>query len=150
MLIYSFLFHLGPFCSSVDLSLPCKMQEDKLLFKKSEVTTQTSAVSHSDKISSHYLLNSTGSVPLAQIWNRMSSSSDDLPDINIYHTTVSKASEVTSTGPLPLLLPNSWPLAGVKESHRRPTEASASHSVPSGQHTDGLWLSNSLSLSVPV
>ncbi|XP_036413818.1 polycystic kidney disease 1 like 1 [Colossoma macropomum] len=109
----------GPFCSSVDISLPSKMEEDKVLFPQSEVTSQTSAVSHPEKISSHYLPNSTGSVLLAQIWNKMSSNSDDLPDtINIYHTTVTRASEVTSTSPLPLLLPNSQPLAGVKESHR--------------------------------
>ncbi|KAL7835535.1 hypothetical protein SRHO_G00278820 [Serrasalmus rhombeus] len=109
----------GPFCSSVDISLPSKMEEDNLLFQKSEVTTQTSAVRHSDKISSHYPSNSTGSVLLAQIWNRMSSSSDDSPDTsNIYHTTISKASEVTSTSPLPFLLPNSRHLAGEKKSHR--------------------------------
>ncbi|KAL6462894.1 hypothetical protein MHYP_G00293160 [Metynnis hypsauchen] len=109
----------GPFCSSVDISLPSKMEEDNLLFKKSEVTTQTSAVSHSDKISSHYPSNSTGSVLLAQIWNKMSSSSDDSPDMsNIYHTTISKASEVTSTSPLPFLFPNSRHLAGEKKSYR--------------------------------
>ncbi|KAL7840831.1 hypothetical protein AOLI_G00261540 [Acnodon oligacanthus] len=107
----------GPFCSSVDIRLPSKMEENNVLFQKSEMTTQTSAVSHSDKISSHYPSNSTGSVLLDQLWNKMYRSSDDSPDIsNIYHSTVDKASEVTSTSPL--LLPNSRHLAGEKKSLR--------------------------------
>ncbi|KAI4895501.1 hypothetical protein NFI96_029574 [Prochilodus magdalenae] len=54
--------------------------------------------------------------PLAQKWNEMSSSSDDLPDmINIRHKTLSRVSELPSTSPFPSLLLNSLPLPEVKE-----------------------------------